>query len=187
MVSLHLLNNPLTFAPQANRIRISSSGCINIIASAKARCSGFVTHSPGILNNRTVNWNRTPNSSILSLLNVNRKSYVSFSREMCLLSFEIHEITGRLLQITSVHFVVNDFIVKIVLWNQKLWITKRLLATNLFREKILRNFQFPRMACLMSTERASLILTPKIMIHKIHEHRTVCRGSLSRRFHSDDT
>lgn len=46
----------LTFAPHANKMRISSSGCINIIASARARCSGFVTHSPGILNNRTVNW-----------------------------------------------------------------------------------------------------------------------------------
>lgn len=44
-----------TFAPQANKIRISSNGSIRIIESAKALCKGFAAHSVGIFNVRTVN------------------------------------------------------------------------------------------------------------------------------------
>lgn len=39
----------LTFAPHASKMRISSSGCIVMMASASARCSGFGAHSVGML------------------------------------------------------------------------------------------------------------------------------------------
>lgn len=44
-----------TFAPQASKIRISSNGCIIMMASAKALCRGFVTHSEGIASTRPKN------------------------------------------------------------------------------------------------------------------------------------
>lgn len=47
----------ITFAPQANKILSSSNGCIKIMASAKALCKGFATHSVGMLNNRAIQWN----------------------------------------------------------------------------------------------------------------------------------
>lgn len=56
----------ITFAPQANRMRISSNGCIKMIASAKALCKGFATHSVGMLRSR----------AILKLYN----EYINFTR-----------------------------------------------------------------------------------------------------------
>lgn len=58
--------NALTFAPQANKIRISSNGFINMMASAKALCKGFATHSVGILSKRT----ETKTQFQLSLLSI---------------------------------------------------------------------------------------------------------------------
>lgn len=127
----------LTFAPHANNMRISSSGCINIIASARLRCKGFVTHSPGILNNRTVNLNQ---KSISSLLNVNLTI-------LCNILYVVKWFVGKFTKLlgTFTNYLCPSLeicLIMIFFWKSRNWeLSINGIGNKSFSmEKILRNF-----------------------------------------------